>query len=220
LVDSSEEHLIDPDLFEELVTIFASYQEDIYLVGGAVRDLFLRRTIHDLDFAVPRKAIKFTFLVADKLGYPAYVLDQERDAARVVIPTRGITIDFTALRGETLEEDLNLRDFTINTMALPALDINKSNVIDLFGGLKDLDQKIIRPTNDKVISSDPLRAMRAVRLAVELDFSLSSDAEELIQAHRVLMSRVSGERIKDELVRILNSPRPAEGLEYLGHLGL
>ena len=181
MVDFSEEHLIDKDLLDGLRTIFASYQEDIYLVGGAVRDLFLGRMIHDLDFAVPRRAIKFTFLVADKLGYPAFVLDQERDAARVVIATRGITIDFAARRGETLEEDLNLRDFTINSMALPALDINKSNVIDLFGGLKDLDQKIIRPTNDKVISSDPLRALRAVRLAVELDFSLSSDTEEIIQ---------------------------------------
>ncbi|GMQ78437.1 MAG: CCA tRNA nucleotidyltransferase [Anaerolineae bacterium] len=220
MVDSSEEQLIDPDLLEGLRTIFASYGEDIYLVGGAVRDLFLKRTIHDLDFAVARRAIKFTFLVADKLGYPAYVLDQERDAARVVIPPRGITIDFAALRGQTLEEDLYLRDFTINSMALPALEIDKSKVIDLFGGLEDLEQKIIRPTNDKVISSDPLRALRAVRLAVELDFSLSPDTEEIIQLHRVLMSRVSGERIKDELVRILNSPRPAEGLEYLGCLGL
>ncbi len=220
MVDSSEEQLIDPILLDGLRTIFASTGEDIYLVGGAVRDLFLGRTIHDLDFTLPRRAIKFTFLVADKLGYPAYVLDQERDAARVVISPGGITIDFAALRGQTLQEDLYLRDFTINTMALPALEFDMSKVIDLFGGLNDLKQKVIRPTNDKVISADPLRALRAVRLAVELDFSLSADTEELIQEHRPLMRRVSGERIQDELVRILNSPRPAEGLAYLGRLGL
>ena len=215
-----ERQLIDLDLLEKLRSIFRSYQDNVHLVGGAVRDLFLGRPVHDLDFVIPGKAIKLTFLVADSLGCPAFILDQERGTGRLILVEKGITIDFSALQGDSLEEDLRLRDFTINAMALPSSDFHESNVIDPLGGLKDLNRKIIRPTSDKVITSDPLRAFRAVRFAVELDFSLSSEVEELIRANRLLLKAVSGERIRDELLRIIESPRPAAGFEYLGLLGL
>ena len=220
MVEFEGQQPIDLDLLERLRSIFESYQEDVYLVGGAVRDLFLHRQINDLDFTVTKKAIRLTFLVADTLGYPAYILDQERDAGRVILADKGITIDFAAFRKDTLVEDLRLRDFTINAMALPSLEFDKNHIIDPYGGLEDLALNIIRPTSDEVISSDPLRALRAVRFSAELDFSLSQEVEELIKSHRLLLRDVSGERIRDELVRIVNSPRPVEGLESLGTLGL
>jgi len=220
LAENGEKQSIDRDLLEKLRSIFEAYQDNVHLVGGAVRDIFLRRPIHDLDFAVRGQALKLTSLVANTLGCPAFVLDKDRGTGRVILVEKGITIDFSALQGDSIEEDLRLRDFTINAMALPSSDFHESNVIDPYGGLKDLNKKIIKPTSDEVISSDPLRALRAVRFAVELDFSLSFEVMELIKDHRLLLKAVSGERIRDELLKIIESPRPAAGLEYLGLLGL
>jgi tRNA nucleotidyltransferase/poly(A) polymerase len=161
-------------MLEELRPIFSAHEEPIYLVGGAVRDIFLEREILDFDFALSKNAIDLAFKTADCLGFPAYVLDRERDAGRVVIPDRGITLDFAAFRHNTLEEDLSKRDFTINAMALPALQVAENNLIDPFGGAADLKSRLIRITNPDAISEDPVRVLRAIRFVNDIDFDLTA----------------------------------------------
>jgi putative nucleotidyltransferase with HDIG domain len=207
-------------LLERLRPLLDKQEMPVYLVGGAVRDALLGRVSHDLDFLVPEGAIKLAFQVANRLNLPAYVLDQERDTGRVVLPDEGTMLDFARFRGESLESDLYDRDMTINAIALPAAAQTTASLIDPYSGQQDLAAGLLRPVHDASFANDPVRAMRAVRLAVSLGFQLTAEAEQAIMAAAPLLSEVSPERVRDELVKLLETAAPHEAVQLMEQFGL
>ncbi|MCB0033430.1 MAG: HDIG domain-containing protein [Anaerolineales bacterium] len=205
-------------ILEKLYPILAKLDRPVYLVGGAVRDALLGRASHDLDFAVPEKGIKTAFKVADALGVPAYILDKERDIGRVMLADEDTSLDFARYRGQSLEDDLRDRDFTINALALPAVAKSSASVIDLFGGLDDLQNKIVRQVHEDSLTDDPIRGLRAVRIAVRFGFTLDGTTAGNIEPAVKQLSNTSAERARDEWFNIMND-RPHIALRYLHQLG-
>ncbi len=209
-----------PELLRRLRTIFNPNDHPVYLVGGAVRDIFCGRSIKDLDFVVPEEAIALAFQVADRLGVPAYVLDRQRDSGRVVLEGNANYLDFTSYRGPDLESDLRDRDFTINAMALPITANSADALIDPCGGLTDLNLRNINQTHQSAITSDPVRALRAIRLALELDFTISAGTSAAISNAVPLLPNSSVERLRDELLKMFSWSRPDLALQFLERSGL
>lgn len=209
-----------PPLLNELYAAVAWQDKPVYLVGGAVRDILLGLPIHDFDFAVQDEAISLAFRVADILGKPAYVLDRERDSGRVVLQGNETTLDFSRFRGRNLAADLRERDFTINAMALPAGADNTADLIDPCDGQGDLLQGVISQTHRSAISDDPVRALRAVRLGLQLDFKLSPETAKATADAASLLDRVSKERVRDEFLKLLHLDAPDLAIGELGKSGL
>lgn len=207
-------------LLAELEPVLSMQPMPVYLVGGAVRDALLGRVNNDLDFAVPTHAIKLTFRIANALGWPAYVLDQERDAGRIVVVEHNMMLDFARLRGESLLDDLRDRDFTINALAMPATARSQGAVIDLVGGMDDLAARSIRMTHAGALAQDPVRVLRAVRLAHGLDFTLEPATARAVTAAAPLLGNVSVERVRDELLKMLKTPSPAAAVADLERLAV
>jgi len=208
-----------PSLYHQIVEVLKP--SAAFLVGGAVRDLLLGKPVHDLDFALPKDTILYAKKVADQLNGDFYLLDKERQAARVLLEDEQQTrlvIDFTTFQGESIEEDLLTRDFTITSMGM---DINKDHqIIDPCHGAGDLKDGLIRSTSDRALREDPLRGMRAVRMAAQLGFLILPDTRDQIRKSGNDLLEVSPERIRDELFRILEGPNQAAALMALQVLGI
>jgi putative nucleotidyltransferase with HDIG domain len=203
----------------------------IWLVGGAVRDALLNRRVQDLDFAVEGDALAAARQTAHALNASFYPLDSERDVGRVIV-TRDearFTLDFARLRGpdpsallsvagQGLAADLAARDFTINAIAVSLAD--PETLIDPLNGEADLRAKIIRACSPHSIADDPVRAVRAIRLAAQLDFRLDQDTRAAVRAQAGALARTSPERRRDEFIRCLGNPRAAAALRALERLGL
>lgn len=209
------EELTLPPLLERLRPILAWQSQPVYLVGGAVRDLLLGRETNDLDFVVPDQAVQLAFRIADQLGVPAYVLDRERDAGRVVVSEAQTTLDFVRLRGPNLEADLRARDFTVNAMALPAMVRSQASIIDPCNGRRDLTAGRLQLTHSMALWDDPVRTLRAVRLASELDFTLSAETEAALPEAASSLKQVSIERVRDELTKLIRLPDPADAISNM-----
>lgn len=192
----------------------------VYLVGGAVRDAYLRVPITDIDLAIDGDAVSLARQLADKLGGEIYVMDREREVARVFIRHDGaaICIDVARFRGATLAADLRDRDFTINAMAADLLgDIE--TVIDPLGGVKDLQRRVLRRCSPDGIAADPIRVLRAVRLCAQFNLKLEPATAADCRCHATELARISRERIRDEFFKLLGLDRAARGLRVLQHLG-
>ena len=198
-----------------------SSQEDVYLVGGAVRDAYLHRTLHDIDLASREDGRPLARHIANTFGGAYYPLDHERGVGRALIDWDGeqLTIDVARFRGPDLLIDLQERDFTLNAMAVP-LNGDLSHVIDPLGGLDDIDAKRLRQCSPDSIPDDPLRALRAVRASVTHGLTIEPFTRQNIKAHAGRLAAVSAERVRDELFQILASPRPATALTALHQLTL
>lgn len=194
--------------------------EPVYLVGGAVRDAILGRMSHDLDFVVPRDAISQTFRLADAIGAPAYVLDSQRDTGRIVLPGEKTMLDFACYRGPDLFADLHDRDFTINALAIPATGRTRASIIDPTNGLVDLASGLIRLAHPDALNRDPARALRAVRLAAELGFTMTPDTEAAVMVAASSLQEVSSERIRDEVIKMIQAPAADLAIEQMEALGL
>ena len=209
-----------PELIERLTPIFERHDQPVFLVGGLVRDLLLGRSSKDLDFAVPIRAIELAFKIANFLGVPAYVLDKERDTGRVILMDEGLSLDISAFRGVNIVEDLRDRDFTINALALPVAARSYSSLIDPINGQDDLRLKTIRQTHDNAIANDPVRAMRAIRLSLQLNFSLDVDTSAAVRQLAPLLSTVSVERVRDELILMMGLDSPDQALRAMSLQGI
>ena len=178
-----------------------------WLVGGSVRDRLLGRPIHDLDIIVPQHGIRLARAIAHAFGGSFFVLDDERDVGRAILrQADGTTldVDVARLRVPELLDDLSLRDFTINAMAeeiVPAA--TAPHPIDPFGGQADLGARLIRAVTEGAFRDDPLRALRAVRQSVELGFRIEDATFNLIRRDAPLLTAVAGERVRDELLRVV-----------------
>ncbi|HFE67339.1 MAG TPA: HD domain-containing protein [Chloroflexi bacterium] len=218
--DPAGEALTLSPLLERLRPLLAQSSQPIYLVGGAVRDALLGRYTNDLDFVLPQGAIKLAFRIGDALGEPAYVLDRERDTGRVALPGQETYLDFSRFRGPDLLADLQERDFSINALALPSTAVTRTAIIDPFGGQQDLLDGRIRLVNDHALQDDPVRGLRAVRLAASLNFTLTPETATAVQQAAPLLSAVSVERIRDELVKMLVTAVPDQAVRQMETLRL
>lgn len=194
----------------------------LYLVGGYLRDHLLGRGPgeRDLDLVCPgdRRALVAESLVA--LGGTLVPLDPT--TVRIVF-TRGThswQVDVAALRGEGIEADLIQRDFTVNALALDLTGDRAGKLIDVTGGVADLEARRIRVPSPAVLREDPLRCLRAVRMAAQLGFRVEPATAAAIRAAAGGMADVSAERIRDEMFRILDAPRPAAHLAELDDLAV
>lgn len=194
--------------------------QEIYLVGGAVRDMMLNRLSHDLDFALPSNGISTARRVANALKADFMVLDDERDTGRVIVTESDGTrtfLDFATYRGNNLEEDLRARDFTINAIAY---DLRARAIIDPLNGASDVRAKIIRACSQTSITDDPVRVLRAVRQAAAFDFKIHLETRKSMKQAAHLLPNVSPERKRDELFKILEGPKPDSSLRALEMLGI
>jgi putative nucleotidyltransferase with HDIG domain len=191
-----------------------------WLVGGAVRDTLLRRPTRDYDFVVAGDALAGARSVAGALGGAFYPLDAERGVGRVVLirDDGRVTLDISSLRGPDLLADLSARDFTLNALAVDLAQLRV--LIDPLKGERDLQAKLIRACSPTAIADDPLRAIRAVRLAAELRFRIDKATLAQVRAQAHVLANVSAERRRDELLHCLAGPRPAAAIRSLDLLGL
>lgn len=196
-----------------------STETELYLVGGAIRDAVLGNVTRDLDFACGQ-GVKLARKIADKLQAGFFILDNGFDTARVVIQnsdgSREI-LDFAGYRGETLLEDLQGRDFTMNAVAM---NIHTGEMLDPLGGLKDIREKRIRSCSDTTFSDDPVRILRAVRLAPYLGFNIDLKTRKQMREASDQLHKISTERIRDELFKILEGPKPDAAILALELLGV
>jgi putative nucleotidyltransferase with HDIG domain len=216
-------------LLQQVIKSLQTHHLEAYLVGGAVRDMLLgREQIVDLDFAVPGDGLAVARRVANSLNAAFYPLDAERGTGRVVF-NRGATplegashlqsyLDFASVRGSTLLDDLVDRDFTINAIAISLTE--PFQLIDPLAGRRDLEQRQIRVASAAAFSHDPVRTLRAVRQAVELDFAIEAETEAYLRAAAPGLSGISPERQRDELLKLLNTPAPGQAVQMLRQLGL
>ncbi len=207
-------------LLERLQPVLHAQDVPVYLVGGAVRDALLGHASHDLDFVVPSGGIKLAFRVGDALGWPAYILDKKRDTGRVVLADEDTMLDFACFRGADIAADLCDRDFTINAMALPASAHTSASIIDPLGGQADLAAGILRQTNPRALLDDPIRTIRAARLAVHFHFQIEPDTAAAARQAAPLLATVSPERVRDELLKCLKTDAPDHGISLLAELEL
>jgi len=215
----------------------AEHKIKSYLVGGILRDMLLGKETADIDIAVDADALAVADQVATTLEGKFVLLDETNQVGRVVVSDAEKkspwTFDFTTLKG-TIERDLSERDFTIDALAvdLSRLDAEslcfskllpelvKSPIIDPCGGLKDLHAGIIRAVRQDVFTADAVRLLRAVRLAAELDFVISRETEDLIKRDCYLAKGITGERVREELLRLLAVHNSGKAVRYLDELGV
>lgn len=188
-----------------------------WLVGGAVRDRLLGRQTADVDIVVdgdPGEAARAVARAAR--GAARFALSEEFGSWRVVARGGAWQVDVEPLRGQSIEEDLELRDFTLNSIAEP---LAGSTPVDPLGGIADLQARRLRMSGPAAFEQDPLRVLRLVRLAVELDLKVETETSRYAGASARDLSRVSAERVFMELRRIIAAPSARRGLEMMDSLG-
>jgi tRNA nucleotidyltransferase/poly(A) polymerase len=191
--------------------------ERAWIVGGAVRDELLGREVADVDLAVGGDVRAAAKTLARAVGGPAFELSGEFGAWRVIGPAKAWQVDIAPLQGDTLEEDLARRDFTINAMARP---IGGGDVVDPRGGAADLAARRLRMVAPASFDDDPLRVLRLARFASELHFTpdLETVQEAALRAPRI--TGVAAERVFAELKRVVAADRVLDGLALMDALGL
>jgi poly(A) polymerase/tRNA nucleotidyltransferase (CCA-adding enzyme) len=241
MVKTREEKDIKAEIPKEILEIDEKLKKagfESFLVGGCVRDLVLNRKPKDWDFTTNAKPEEILRIFKrgfydNKFGTVGIVNETEDETLKVVeITPYRKEGKYTDKRhpdeikfADKLEEDLKRRDFTINALALQIkeeIPKPKLILIDLFDGLKDLENKIIRTVGepDERFNEDALRLMRAVRFAAELDFEIEEKTKEAIKRNAHLIELIAKERIRDELIKILESKNPKKGIELLEEVGL
>lgn len=218
--DQAGEALPFVPLLEKLRPFLEQQGLPVYLVGGAVRDAILGFESKDLDFVVPRDAISLAFRIGDAVGAPAYILDEERDTGRIILPAMNTMLDFARYRDSDLFADLRDRDFTINALAMPATARTREAIIDPANGLADLDAGLVRFARADALERDPVRALRAVRLAAVLDYDITPETRTAVRETAPRLVESSAERVRDELVKIMRAPRVDLAVEQMKDLGL
>ena len=188
-----------------------------WIVGGALRDELLGREVTDIDIAVEGNPEDAARELAAELRGPVFQLSEAFGAWRVVDRRGGRVYDFARLQGETIEEDLAKRDFTVNAMARPR---GGGELIDPLGGRADLEARTLRVLGPGAYENDPLRPLRLARFAAELGFAPDPETERLTAEAAPRVSEASGERVFAELRRLLVAPKALEGLALADRLGL
>ncbi|HEU5143029.1 MAG TPA: HDIG domain-containing protein [Solirubrobacterales bacterium] len=188
-----------------------------WIAGGAVRDAAMGRPVTDLDLAVEGDPAAVAKAIAREGGGHSFELSAEFATWRAVADDRSWQVDATALRGETIEEDLAARDFTLGAVAVP---LAGGGVVDPHGGLTDLERRLLRVVGPGSFEADPLRLLRAARLAAELGLEIDSGTAALARREAPRAAEPAGERQLAELRRLVGGPEPLRGIGLLDELGL
>lgn len=220
-------------VFKVLANIAAENHIEAYVIGGYVRDIFLKRPSKDIDIVVLGNGIEFAELAGKALKSKVAVF---KNFGTAMLKYRDLELEFVGARKEsyrsdsrkpivengTIEDDQLRRDFTINALAISLNSENFGQLIDPFNGVPDLQNHLIRtPLGPEItFSDDPLRMMRAIRFATQLNFNIDEPALAAIALQKERISIVSKERITDELNKIILSPTPSIGFKYLFDTGL
>lgn len=226
-------HHLEYPIFRKLGALAEKTGTEIYVIGGYVRDLFLKRPSKDIDILVLGNGIDFAEKAAESLKVQVNVF---KNFGTAMLRFGELEVEFVGARKEsyransrkpviengTLDDDQKRRDFTINAMAL---SLNKSSfgeLLDPFQGITDLENKLIRTplSPGETFSDDPLRMMRAIRFASQLNFDIEDSAFKAIEDNKERIKIVSAERITDELNKIILSPKPSVGFKLLFNSGL
>lgn len=227
------EGLIEPKVLSLLIKVSSFFGElkiKSYVVGGLVRDTLLGRETVDIDIALMADALEIASKLADAVGGKYVLIDKANRVSRVVLADKEApsseaqwVLDFTTFKGN-IEQDLAQRDFTIDAMAIDLGQLGKGlseiKLIDPFNGQGDLDQGVLKAVSGTAFKSDAARLLRAVRLATELGFKVEKNTEALIWQSSNLITGVAGERVRDELLRLLAIADAGKSLTYLDELGL
>lgn len=211
------------NLLQRTKEIVTSHGCEAYLVGGFVRDYLIRRKTNDVDIAVKGNALLIAEQYSKVVGGRYVLLDEENKVARTVIylDDERYYVDFSSF-SDSIQDDLSRRDFTIDAMAIILKDFDtvKPIVIDPFKGKQHLKDKIVAAIDENIFKNDPARLLRAVRIAATLNFKISSLTEKAINNNAFLVKQVSGERVRDELIKILASKSAGNWVRYLDTSGL
>ena len=196
-------------------------ENKIYMVGGVVRDILLDIPVHDIDFSFCGNVREYSKRVADELKASFFMLNEKYQTARIIYVSetgKKRWIDIVAMRENDILVDLHQRDFTINAMAIDLQ--NREKIIDPLGGAKDLKHKKIELCNPESIENDPVRILRAVRLAVQFGWKISTETINAIKNSSQKLSVVTSERKRDELFRIFDLEDSYKAIRILFHFGL
>ncbi len=222
-------------IFRRIGSAADSIGRPCYVVGGYVRDLIIGRQSKDIDFVTVGSGIELAETVGREFGPKTHVA-VFRSYGTAQIKRGELELEFVGARKEsynrdsrnpivedgTLEEDIARRDFTINAMAISVNDSSFGDLIDYYDGLGDIERKLIRTPLDPDItfSDDPLRMLRAIRFATQLQFKINDDTFQAICRNASRIDIITAERIKDELSKIMRSPKPSIGWDLLLRSGL
>ncbi len=237
--DEELAEILNQEIFHQISEAADSLGLECYVVGGYVRDIFLERPSNDIDVVVVGSGIKVAEELKRMVGKKAHLsVFKNFGTAQVKFWQKGTEyeVEFVGARKEsyshdsrkpivedgTLEDDQNRRDFTINAMAICLNKARFGELVDPFNGLADLEDGIIATPLEPGItfSDDPLRMMRCIRFATQLNFEIEPETFEALERMTDRIKIVSGERIKDELNKIIMAPHPSIGFEYLQRSGL
>ncbi|MFC2762475.1 MAG: CCA tRNA nucleotidyltransferase [Prevotella denticola] len=235
LSDAELAQLLDKDIFHHISGAADKLGLECYVVGGYVRDLFLERPSNDIDVVVVGSGIQVASELKSVLGKKAH-LSVFRNFGTAQVKYKDTEVEFVGARKEsyshdsrkpvvedgTLEDDQNRRDFTINALAVCVNRERFGELVDPFGGVDDLWDGIIRTPLDPDVtfSDDPLRMMRCVRFATQLNFLIEDETFEALERNADRIRIVSGERIEEELNKIMMTPTPSKGFVDLYRCGL
>lgn len=235
LSDAELAQLLDKDIFHKISETADRLGLECYVVGGYVRDLFLERPSNDIDVVVVGSGISMAEALKKQLGGRAH-LSVFRNFGTAQVKYNGLEIEFVGARKEsyshdsrkpvvedgTLEDDQNRRDFTINALAVCLNGARCGELVDPFDGLADLEDGIIRTPLDPDItfSDDPLRMLRCVRFAAQLNFFIEDETFDALMRNADRIRIISGERVQEELNKIMMTATPSKGLVELYRCGL
>ena len=229
------QQLLSADIFRQIGQTADRLGVECYVVGGYVRDLFLERPSKDIDCLVVGSGIELARALGNQLGKGAHV-SVFRNFGTAQLKYKGVEVEFVGARKEsyshnsrkpivedgTLEDDLDRRDFTINALAVCLNHPRFGELVDRFDGLLDMQDRIIATPLDPDVtfSDDPLRMMRCIRFATQLNFSIEDETQEALARNAERIRIISQERIIDELNKIMLSPVPSIGFIELSRCGL
>ena len=228
-------HLLDKKIFHQISEVADEQGVECYVVGGYVRDLFLERPSQDIDIVTVGSGIALAKALAGRLGRGAH-LSVFSNFGTAQVKFKGMEVEFVGARKEsyshdsrkpvvedgTLEDDQNRRDFTINALAVCLNRERFGELVAPFDGVWDMEDRLIRTPLDPDItfSDDPLRMMRCVRFATQLNFYIDEETFEALERNRERIKIISRERIADELNKIMMTPTPSKGFVELARCGL
>ena len=233
--DAELAQLLDKDIFKTIGRVADHLSMECYVVGGYVRDLFLERASNDIDVVVVGSGIRVAEELKNQLGRKAH-LSVFRNFGTAQVKYRDLEVEFVGARKEsyshdsrkphvedgTLEDDQNRRDFTINALAICLNHDRFGELVDPFDGVYDMEDSIIRTPLDPDItfSDDPLRMLRCIRFATQLNFYIEDETFDALGRNAERIKIISGERVMEELNKIMATPTPSKGFVDLHRCGL
>ena len=233
--DAELAQLLDKDIFKTIGRVADHLHMECYVVGGYVRDLFLERASNDIDVVVVGSGIRVAEELKGQLGRKAH-LSVFRNFGTAQVKYRDLEVEFVGARKEsyshdsrkphvedgTLEDDQNRRDFTINALAICLNHDRFGELVDPFDGVYDMEDGIIRTPLDPDItfSDDPLRMLRCIRFATQLNFYIENETFDALGRNAERIKIISGERVMEELNKIMATPTPSKGFVDLHRCGL